>query len=61
MSTSPKSVCEHPGFSRQEGWGNHSAINLKKKSNKLIPYQHFKVEGLHYLRYMLQQEDYMWK
>ena len=29
--------------------GNHPVINLKKL-NKLIPYQHLKMEGLHYLR-----------
>ena len=39
---------------------NCPVINLKKL-NKLIPYQHFKMEGLHYLRYMLQQGDYMCK
>ena len=40
--------------------GNQSEINFKKL-NKLIPYQHLKMEDLHYLRYMLQQGDYMWK
>ena len=30
MSTSPKSVCEHPVFSRQEGWGQSSCDKLKK-------------------------------
>ena len=38
--------------------GNQSEINFKKL-NKLIPYQHLKMEDLHYLRYMLQQGDYM--
>ena len=28
MSTSPKSVCEHPLFSRQEGWGQSSCDKL---------------------------------
>ena len=30
MSTSPKSVWEHPIFSRQEGWGQSSCDKLKK-------------------------------
>ena len=30
MSTSPKSVCEHPVFSRQEEWGQSSCDKLKK-------------------------------
>ena len=38
--------------------GNRLMINLKNL-NKLIQYQQFKMEGLHYLRYMLQQGDYM--
>ena len=40
--------------------GNRPVISLKK-INKLIPYQHFRMEVLHHLRYMLQQEDYMCK
>ena len=61
MSTSPKSVCEHRVFlvGKRDG-GNRPVINFKKL-NKLIPYQHFKMEGLHYLRYMLQQGDGMCK
>ena len=30
MSSSPKSVCEHPVFSRQEGWGQSSCDKLNK-------------------------------
>ena len=30
VSTSPKSVCGHPVFSRQEGWGQLSSDKLKK-------------------------------
>ena len=30
MSTSPKSVCEHPVFSRLEGWGQSSCNKFKK-------------------------------
>ena len=40
--------------------GNRPVINLKKL-DKLIRYQHLKMKGLHYLRYMLQQGDYMCK
>ena len=60
MSTSPKTVCEHPVFSSKKNGGNRPVINFKKL-DKLIPYQHLKMNGLHYLRYMLQQGDYMCK
>ena len=40
--------------------GNRPVITFKKLI-KLIPYQHFKMESLHYLRYMLQQGEYMCK
>ena len=40
--------------------GHRPVINLKEL-NKNIPYQHFKMEGLHYLKLMLQQGDYMFK
>ena len=42
MSTSPKSVCEHPVFSRQEGLENCPVIDLKEL-NKLLLYQPFKM------------------
>ena len=35
-------------------------INLKEL-NQNIPHQHFKMEGLHYLKFTLRQGDYMWK
>ena len=35
-------------------------INLKHL-NKFLPYQHFKMEGLHLLRDILQEGDYMYK
>ena len=35
-------------------------INLKEL-NQNIPRQHFKMEGLHYLKFMLRQGDYTWK
>ena len=40
--------------------GHRPVINLKKL-NQNIPYHHFKMEGLHYLKFMLQQGDYMCK
>ena len=40
--------------------GHRPVINLKNL-NKYIPYEHFKMEGLHYLKVMLQQGDYMCK
>jgi len=40
--------------------GYRPVINLKQL-NKFIPYQHFKMEGLHYLKYMLKEGDYMCK
>ena len=52
----------HPNqvFSVGKDGDNRTVINFKKL-NKLIPYQHFKMEGLHSLRDMLQYGDYMCK
>ena len=47
-------------FSVGKDGDNRPVINFKKL-NKLIPYQHFKMEGLHSLREMLQQGHYMCK
>ena len=47
-------------FSVGKDGNNRPVINFKKL-NKLIPYQHFKMEGLHSLREMLQQGHYMCK
>ena len=40
--------------------GNRPMINLKNL-NKFVPYQHFKMEGSHCLKCLLQNLDYMWK
>ena len=40
--------------------GNRLVINLKDL-NRFIPCKHFKVEGLHCLKYVLQKRDYMCK
>ena len=40
--------------------GQRPVINLKNL-NKYVPYQHFKMEGLHCLKYLLQQGDWMCK
>ena len=44
---------------KKEG-GNWPIINLKKL-NKNVPYDHFKMEGLHCLKYHLQHGDYLCK
>ena len=36
--------------------GNRPVINLKNL-NKFIPYEHFKMEGLHCLKFLLEQDD----
>ena len=40
--------------------GQRPVINLKSL-NKYFPYQHFKMEGFHCLRFMLKEGDYMCK
>ncbi len=40
--------------------GNRPVINLKQL-NAFVPYQSFKMEGLHLLKEMLQEKDYMCK
>jgi len=40
--------------------GNRPVINLKNL-NSFIPYQHFKMEGLHVLRDLIQEGDFMCK
>ena len=45
--------------SKKDG-GNRPVINLKHL-NSFIPYQHFKMEGLHLIQDMLQKGDYMCK
>ena len=46
--------------SREKWWGNRPVINLRNL-NKFVPYQHLKVESLHFLKRLLQSEDYMCK
>ena len=38
--------------------GSHPCINLKAL-NKFIPYKHFKMEGMHYLKYLLKENDFL--
>ena len=40
--------------------GNCPVINLKNL-NKFIPYEHFKMEGLHCLKFLLEQDDLLCK
>ena len=35
-------------------------INLKNLS-KFIPYEHFEMEGVHCLKFILEQDDFLWK
>ena len=44
----------------KKGGRNRPVINLKDL-NRFIPYKHFKMEGLHCLKYMLQKGDYICK
>ena len=43
---------------KKKNRGQRPVINLKHL-NALIPSNHFKMEGLQNLRYLLQEEDYM--
>ena len=40
--------------------GNRPCINLKAL-NKFIPYEHFKMEGFHCLKYLLEENDFLCK
>ena len=44
----------------KEDGGNRSVINLKNL-NKLIPYEHFKLEGQYCLKFLLEQNDLLCK
>ena len=44
----------------KKDYGNRAVINLKSL-NKFVPYQHFKMNGLHYLKFLLQNGDYSCK
>ena len=45
---------------KKKDGGNRPVINLKQL-NAFISYQHFKMEGLHLLKEMMQEKDYMCK
>ena len=45
---------------RKKDGGNRLCINLKAL-NKFIPYKHFKMEGLHCLKYVLEINDFLCK
>ena len=45
---------------RKKNGGNRFCINLKAL-NKFIPYKHFKMEGLHCLKYLLKINDFLCK
>ena len=47
-------------FLEKRDEGNCPVINLKNL-NKLIPYKHFKMEGLHCLKFLLEQDDSLCK
>ena len=44
----------------KKGEGNRPVINLKDL-NRFIPYKHFKMQGLHCPKYVLEKGDYMCK
>ena len=43
-----------------KGGGNRPVMNLKNL-NSIIPYIHFKMEGLHLLKDLLKEKDFMCK
>ena len=45
---------------KKKDGGNRAYINLKDL-NKFIPYKHFKIEGLHCLKYPLEVKDFLCK
>ena len=45
---------------KKKDGGNRPCINLKAL-NKFIPYKHFKMEGLHCLKYLLEENDFLCK
>lgn len=46
--------------SRKKGQGSVCS-DILEQLNKYIPYEYFKMENLHYLKFVLQQGDYMCK
>ena len=45
---------------KKKDGGNRPCINLKAL-DKFIPYKHFKIEGLHCLKYLLEENDFLCK
>ena len=45
---------------KKKDGGNRQCINLKAL-NKFIPYKHFKMEGLHCLKYLPEENDFICK
>ena len=56
----PLPTLNNPFLVAKKDGGHGPVINLKEL-NKNIPYQHFKMEDMHYLKFMLQQGYYMCK
>ena len=49
-------VSGKPFFCVKEGWGTPTG-NKSKKLNTFIPYEHFKMEGLHCLKFLLEKKQ----
>ena len=58
---SSRGVSEQHFSGGKKDEGNCLIINLKKKLNAFIPYEHFKMEGLHCLKFLLEQNDFLCK
>ena len=56
----PKQFLSHLFLVDKKDGGKRPVINLKQL-NSYIPYQHFKMEGLHLLKELLQSNDYLCK
>ena len=56
----PRSIPEQYSAGKKEGWGKSPLYKLKS-SNKFIPCKHFKMEDLHCLKYLLQENDFLCK
>ena len=48
-------------FSEQQKRWTELTSHKLKDLNRFIPYKHFKMEGLHCVKYVLQKKDYMFK